>query len=141
MWGLRMKGLTQAEIGRKMEITRQAVNKTLNAIDSKVSRAMLEAAQLNRVEVRRLDSVSGFLSGRSSVFGMDVLITFSQNNGIQLWYKGEGGCSECERSESCRQKLIAEANERGITLPANVETVEPSKIADILFEKMLGEFQ
>jgi transcriptional regulator with XRE-family HTH domain len=87
-WGLRRSGLTQADISRKMEVTRQTVNKTFIAIDSRVSKALLEAAQINRVEISRLDQEKGFLIGRSPSFGMDVLITFSERNGIQIWYKG-----------------------------------------------------
>src|SRR3990170_7673178 len=94
-WSLRLSGLTQAEISRKMDVTRQTVNKTFNAVDSRVSKALLEAAQVNRIETSRLDPEKGFLIGRSPSLGMDVLITFSERNGIQIWYNGESGCSEC----------------------------------------------
>ena len=60
-WGLRRSGLTQAEISREMDVTRQTVNKTFNAVDSRVSRALLEDAQVNRVEISRVDLVKGFL--------------------------------------------------------------------------------
>ena len=122
-----------------MEVTRQTVNKAFNAIDSRVSKAMLEAAQVNKVQISRVDPTKGFLLGYSPMLGMDVLITFSERNGIQLWYKGEGGCSECNQLKSCRQKLLIEAQDRGITLPIKAEKMEPSKLSEILFKKIVEE--
>jgi len=136
-WRLRFNGLTQAEISREMGITRQTVNKTLSAVDSKVHKALLEAAQLNRITINRVDSEKGFLLGRSPTLGTDVLITFSDANGMQVWYKGEGRCSECDWRESCKQKLLTEAEVRGISLPENVEAMHPSKLADCLFKKIV----
>jgi len=53
-------------------VIRQTVNKTLNAIDSRVTKALLEAAQVNRVEISRVDPEKGFLLGRSPSLGMDA---------------------------------------------------------------------
>jgi len=138
-WSLRRSGLTQADISREMEVTRQTVNKTLNAIDSRVSKALLEAAQVNRVEISQVNPEKGFLLGRSPSLGMDTLVTFSERNGIQVWYRGEGGCSECSWRRSCKQKLLIEAEDRGIQLPEEAEDMEPSKLADTLFNKIMEE--
>jgi transcriptional regulator with XRE-family HTH domain len=138
-WGLRRSGLTQADISREMEVTRQTVNKTFNAVDSRVSKALLEAAQVNRVEISRVDPQKGFLLGRSPSLGMDVLVTFSERNGILVWYRGEGGCSECSWRRSCKQKLLIEAEDKGIPLPADAEEMEPSQLAETLFTKIMEE--
>ena len=136
-WRLRFDGLTQAEISREMGVTRQTVNKAFSVIDSKVAKALLEAAQLNRVEISRLDMEKGFLLGRSQVFGLESLITFSDENGIQLWYKGEGRCSECGAVDSCREKMLIEAKVRGINPPEDSETMNPTTLADLLFKKIM----
>ena len=138
-WGLRRSGLTEADISREMDVTRQTVNKTFNVIDSRVSRALLEAAQVNKLEISRVDPEQGFLLGRSPSLGIDVLVTFSDRNGVLVWYRGEGGCSECSWSRSCKQKLLIEAEDRGIPLPGKVEEMEPSKMADALFKKIMEE--
>ena len=138
-WGLRRSGLTKAEISREMDVTRQTVNKTFNAIDSRVSKALLDAARVNRVEISRVDMEKGFLLGRSPSLGLDVLVTFSERNGIQIWYRGEGGCSACSWRDSCKQKLVIEAEDRGIPLPADAEDTEPSKLSELLFEKIMEE--
>ena len=131
--------MTQAEISREMNVTRQTVNKAFNAVDSRVSRALLEAAQINRIEINRVDTEKGFLLGRSPSLGMEALVTFSERNGIQVWYRGEGDCSDCSWLSSCKQKLLIEAEERGIQLPEEVEDVEPSKLAEALFKKIMEE--
>lgn len=138
-WRLRFDGLTQSEISRKMGVTRQTVNKVINVIDSKVTRALLEAAQLNRIEVSRVDPEKGFLLGRSPSLGVDVLITLSDENGILAWYKGEGRCSECDWIDSCKEKLLIEAKARSIRLPGAVKKIRPSKLADLLFKKIMEE--
>ena len=122
-----------------MDVTRQTVNKTFNAVDSRVSKALLEAAQVNRVEISRMDPVKGFLLGRSSSLGMDVLVTFSDRNGILVWYRGEGGCPECSWLNSCKQNLLMEAEDRDIPLPEDAENIEPSKLAEKLFKKIMEE--
>jgi transcriptional regulator len=138
-WSLRRSGLTQAEISRKMKVTRQTVNKVFDAINSRVYKALLEAAQVNRIEVSRIDPKKGFLMGRSPSIETDVLITFSDRNGIQMWYKEENSCSECNERNSCKQTLLIEAKDRGIELPEKAENMEPSELADILFKKILEE--
>ena len=138
-WRLRFDGLTQAEISREMDVSRQTVNKTLNVIDSKVTKALLEAAQLNRITISRVDRERGFLLGHSSTLGMATLITFSDMNGIQIWYKGEGGCPECEWLDSCKKKLLTEAKAREIPLPKKAENMQPSKLADLLFKKIMED--
>jgi hypothetical protein len=139
-WGLRRSGSTQAEISRKMGVVRQTVNKTFNAIDSSVSKALLEAAHINRIEISRVDTEKGFLLGRSPSLGMDALVTFSERNGIQVWYRGEGDCLECSWLSSCKQKLLIEAEERGVQLPEETEDIEPSKLAETLFKKIMEEY-
>jgi len=136
-WSLRRQGLTQAEVSRKIGVTPQTTNKTFNAIDSKISRALTDAAQLNRLDIRRIDLRNGFLLAYSPTWKTDVLVTFSVANGIQVWYKGEGDCSECTNLESCRQTLIRESEERGISLPRDKSRINASHLADNLFRAIM----
>jgi hypothetical protein len=139
LWRLRFDGHSQSEISRKTGVTRQTINKAFGVINSKVTKALLEGAKFNRIEISHLDMERGFLLGRSMKFGLDAIITFSDENGLQTWYKGEGNCSNCETIESCRKSLIKEAEIRHINIPLNSEIEQPSQIADILFEKIMEE--
>jgi len=136
-WGLRRQGLTQAEVSRKIGVTPQTTSKTFNAIDTKISRALTDAAQLNRLDIRRIDLRNGFLLAYSPTWRTDVLVTFSEANGIQVWYKGEGDCSDCTKLENCRQTLIRESEERGIPLPRDRGRLNASHLADNLFKAIM----
>ncbi len=137
LWRLRFDGHSQSEISRKTGVTRQTINKAFGAINTKVTKALLEGAKFNRIEITRLEMEKGYLLGRSKQFGLDALITFSDENGLQIWYKGEGNCSTCTSSASCKEALIKEAEIRGIQIPLNPDNEVPSRIADILFEKIV----
>ena len=138
-WSLRRQGLTQAEVSRKVGVTPQTTNKTFNAIDAKIYRALTDTAQLHRLDIRRIGLEEGFLLGYSPTWKTDALVTFSVANGVQVWYKGEGDCSECTKLESCRQTLIKESEERGISLPRDKAKTSPSQLADNLFKVILEE--
>jgi transcriptional regulator len=45
-WNLRRQGLTQAEVSQKIGVTPQTINKTFNAIDKNMSRALTDAPGL-----------------------------------------------------------------------------------------------
>jgi transcriptional regulator len=139
IWRLRFDGNSQSEISRRTGVTRQTVNKTLGVIDSKVTRALLEAAKVNRIDVRRLEMEGGFLLGHSNAFDLDAMVTYSDENGIQVWYRGEGDCGTCDEYASCKSALLREADVRGIELPEDVDALEPSRLADIIFEGLTGE--
>jgi hypothetical protein len=102
-----------------------------------MSRALTDAAQLHRLDIHKIDLRNGFLSGYSPTWRTAVLVTFSVANGIQVWYKGEGDCSDCTNIESCRQTLIRESEERGIPLPRDKGRTNPSHLADNLFKAIL----
>ena len=109
VWRFRYDGLNQSEISRELDVTRQTINKLFNTINTKISKALYEAAQINKIEVRKIDFDKGFLIGYSHSVGLDAFITFSDENGIQIWYKGEGDCSSCQIVDDCRKKLVSEA--------------------------------
>ena len=118
-------------------MTPQTVNKAFNSIDAKISKALSEAANMNRLEVRRMDTKQGYLLGYSFALNKEALVTFSSRNGVQVWYRGEGGCENCGWQRSCREVLLGEAAERRIKLPERSREMEPSQLADYLFEKIL----
>ena len=139
IWSLFKKGLSQSDIANKFRISRQTVNKTLTTIRAKLSKALMEAARINRIEVRRIDPLKGILVGYSPDLNSEVVITFSAKNGIQVWYKHEGNCENCRMKEECMKILLSEAEERGIKLSEEDRSKKPSELAKILFSKILSE--
>jgi transcriptional regulator len=139
IWDLKRRGFLEAGIARELDISRQTVHKAADVADSKVSQALMETAELNKIKVRAVDSAIGILSGFSSEFKTPVIITFSARNGVQVWYKHEGDCKNCGHLENCRKTLLAEIGERNIQPPENLGSISPSKIAELLFQKITGE--
>jgi transcriptional regulator len=139
IWDLKRKGLLEAGIARRLEVSRQTVHKAADVADSKVSQALMETAKLNKIKVEAVNPVIGILSGFSSEFKTPAIITFSAKNGVQVWYRHEGDCVNCDHLENCRKTLLAEMEERNIQSPDNFESISPSKIAELLFQKITGE--
>jgi len=139
IWDLKRRGSFEAGIARELDISRQTVHKAADVADSKVSQALMETAKLDKIKVETVDPAIGILSGFSSEFKTPAIITFSARNGVQVWYKHEGDCANCDHLENCKRTLLAEMEERNFQPPANLESISPTKIAEILFEKITGE--
>jgi hypothetical protein len=139
IWDMKRRGFLEAGIARELDISRQTVHKAADVADSKVSQALMETAKLNKIKVRAVDSAIGILSGFSSEFKTPVIITFSARNGVQVWHKHEGDCKNCDHLENCMKTLLAEIGERNIQPPENLGSISPSKIAELLFQKITGE--
>jgi len=139
IWNLKSKGLLQASIARRLDVTRQTVHKALNIANSKVSKALQETAKLNKIKVRTVDPTNGILVGYSPEFNTTAMITFSARNGVQIWYRHEGDCENCDQLQVCRTMLLAEAEDRKIQLPENKDSMLPSELAETLFSKIIGE--
>ncbi len=138
LWALRRSGLSEGRIADRLHISRQAVNKALTTIDAKVSRALTEAATINRLEITTIDSEKGILTGYSRDLKTRVIVTFSPKNGVQVWYKHQGDCNDCARLEECMRILLSEAEERGIQLSEDERLYPPSRLAEVMFERLMG---
>ena len=137
IWSLRRKRLNQSEIGRCLGITRQAVHKALGVINSKVERALTEAAETNRLEVRSIDLVEGIMEAYSPAYRIPVVVSLSRANGLKVWHLYEGDCASCGYERSCRRILLAEAEERGVELTGGDRKIPPTHLALKIFSRYL----
>jgi hypothetical protein len=139
IWGLKSSGLPEADIARKLQVTRQTVHKAVSTANSRVCESLEEAAKLNKIKVETINAAKGFLVGYSSHFKTRAFVTFSAKNGVQVWYKHEGNCEKCDRLQTCRDMLLAEAYERKFLVTEDTNQILPSKLADALFSRIAGE--
>jgi hypothetical protein len=137
IWSLRRNRLSQSEIGRRLGITRQAVHKALGVINLKVERALTEAAETNRLEVRSLDLVEGIMEAYSPAYRIPVVVSLSRANGLKVWHLYEGDCASCAYERSCRRMLLAEAEERGVELTGGDRKIPPTHLALKIFSRYL----
>lgn len=132
-------GISQSEIARRLGITRQAVGQLAHSIPVKVTTALTDAAALNRVEPRLIDSNRGVLVGWSNEFRTETVITLNPKVGLRMWYKHDlGHCRICPDSKKCRSLLLEHAREFGVSLARYEKDLEPSELSGIVFSRLLG---
>ncbi len=139
MWDLKSRGLQEANIARKLGVTRQTVHGALDIANLKIGEALEETAKINKIETQKIDPDKGFLLGYSSHFKTQAFITFSAKNGVQVWYKHEGDCEKCSQLQTCRDALLSEAKDRNFLLLDDTSKILPSKLAEALIAKITGE--
>jgi hypothetical protein len=139
IWDLKNHGLQEAHIARKLNVTRQTIHKALDTANLKIGEALQETARINKIETKKIDPDKGYLLGYSSHFKTQAFITFSAKNGVQVWYKHEGDCKKCSRINECRNALLQEAKDRNFLILDDTTKLLPSKLADALFAKIVGE--
>jgi hypothetical protein len=136
IWEYKRTGLREASIARELQVSRQTVHKAVNIAQLKIAESLEETARINRIKIKTVDPMKGYLLGYSPHFKTKTLITFSTKNGVQVWYKHEGDCKNCDQLKECKEALIAEAKERNISLP---EDCLPSDYAEKLFAAITGD--
>jgi len=137
IWSLRFKGLSKAEVGRRLGITRQAVYDAEKYTLEKVEAALLHVAEASRIEVRYIDPTKGILHGYDPATESRVIVTFSARNGVQTWHYEQPDCGSCTWVESCKQRLLNEAEEREIMLSTEERVLPPSSLAHVIFSKAI----
>jgi hypothetical protein len=141
IWDLKSNGIPEATIARRLYVTRQTVHKALKTANSKVCESLEEAAKINKIAVKSKDPAKGFLVGYSPHFKTKAIVTFSAKNGIQIWYKHEGDCKNCEQLQTCTDTLLQEARDRNIPLSDQSSSMVPSEFAKNLFSRITGEIE
>lgn len=139
IWDLKSTGLPEVGVARKLKVTRQTVHKALDIANLKIAKSLEETAKINKIKIETVNPANGVLLGYSIHFQTKALITFSAKNGVQVWYKHEGDCKNCEQLHTCKETLLAEAKERNIPISEDMNSMLPSEFSEILFSKLAGE--
>ena len=137
IWSLRLRGISKAETGRILGITRQAVYDAENIMLEKVELALTHSAQSNKIEPQHIDATKGILLGYSHQTQQRVIITFSSRNGVQTWHYQQPDCSMCKMVSSCRKRLIEEAADRDFELSEAEKQLPPSELAQMIFKSLI----
>ena len=137
IWGMLLKDHSKAEIGRRLGVTRQAIHEAESIVLGKVEQALSQAAESGMIEARYIDPRKGILLGLNPSTGRRVIITFSTRNGVQTWHYEEPNCATCNWTERCRGRLLDEAEERDVQLSPEEKRLPPSRLAHIIFSKVI----
>ena len=136
IWSLRRNGLKQVDIADRLGITRQAISKSIDAIDEKIQLTMNEFATLKQIEPRYMSTVEGIMIGRSTRFDVDTVVTLSETSNLQVWYSHTADCDTCKSYNFCRSFLMSEAKKRNVALSKDEKKMQPAQIAKILFTRL-----
>ena len=138
IWGLMRDGLTQSEIARKLNITRQTVHQLVGTIPEKMAAALNDAAALNNVDPIQLDVNKGILFGWSREFKTEAVIAMNRE-GLRVWYKHDlGKCEICPDRRTCKSTLLKNAEDLGVSLTSQERRLPPLALSNVVFLRALG---
>jgi hypothetical protein len=139
IWGLMRDGVSQSEIARRLHISRQAVNQLAQTIPLRITEALNDAAKLNEVKPRIINSAQGILFGYSREFQTNVLIAVHPETGLRVWYQHNlGRCKICPNKKKCKSTLMKTIDVLNVSLTSKEKALDPSKLASLAFSKVLG---
>jgi hypothetical protein len=141
IWELNRRGESRAEIGQRFNFTRQAVYDALKVSLGKVENALRHTAEASSIEIIRVDPTNGILLGVMPLDSRKVIITFSKKHGVQTWHFEEPDCDKCKYIKRCAERLLDEADERSIEIGIDQKSLPPSKLAHLIFSKLLPELR
>jgi hypothetical protein len=129
-------------IASKLDTTRQFVNQTKLAAEAKLTATLLDVAQANHLQVRKLYPREGLLLGFHPGLGRRTILTYSTNHGIKIWYwydRPEEVTDE-EFLMQTRTYLLDLAKERGIEIKG-MDRMHPAKLAHLIFSELIPELK
>lgn len=139
IWAFNRDDLTGREIAQRKKVSPAFVSKTLKRTNNLIKDLLENSARTNKIKIELLSEKLGFARGMSHVFNVKAYITFSPENGVQIWYDHKGDCGSCEEFAECRAGLIQEFKERNIRIPHS--KLRPTDLSELLMKKieeMLG---
>jgi hypothetical protein len=142
VWRLISQGLSVSKIASKLKTTRQYVNQTRLTAEAKLSTTLLGVAQVNDLQVTKLDAKNGILLGYHPALKKKAVVTYSSNFGLKIWYWHENPEEVTDQTflNQTRQYLLDIAKERGIEVD-QAECIHPAKLAHIVFSRLIPELK
>jgi hypothetical protein len=142
IWALLGTGLTVTSIAEKLKTTRQYVNQTRLTTQTKLATTLLEVAQINNLQVTKLNPQQAILLGYQPELKKQAILTYTTTHGLKMWYwhNNPEEITDTTYLNQTRQYLIDIAKERGIEIP-DADKIHPAKLAHIIFCKLLPELQ
>ncbi|MGD0804429.1 MAG: hypothetical protein ABSA11_10200 [Candidatus Bathyarchaeia archaeon] len=139
IWDMNRRDEPRSKIGERFGFTRQAVYDALKISMVKVDAALRQTADASSIEIIRVDTKNGILLGQMPIDSSKVIITFSRKHGIQTWHFEEPNCGDCRYAKRCTERLIDEAKERDVEISLEQRAFSPSKLAHIIFSRLIPE--
>jgi hypothetical protein len=142
IWLLLVKGLSVSNIADKLKTTRQYVNQTRLTTEAKLSKTLLEVAQVNDLQVTRLYPKQAILLGYHPALKKKAILTYTTSHGLKVWYWHDNPEEVTDPAflNQTRQYLLEIAKERGIEIEG-AEQIHPAKLAHMIFVQLIPELK
>ena len=142
IWALLGTGLTVTKIAEKLKTTRQYVNQTRLTAQTKLATTLLEVAEVNNLQVTKLNPQQAILLGYQPELKKQAILTYTTTHGLKMWYwhNNPDEITDTTYLNQTRQYLIDIAKERGLEIP-DADKIHPAKLAHLVFCKLIPELQ
>ena len=143
VWSLTSAGTSISAIADKLKTSRQYVNQTRLAAEAKISKALLEVAQVNELQIRRLNPKGAILLGYHPTLKRKAIVTYTTHHGMKVWYWHDNPEQETLNGDflkQTREYLLDVAKERGIEVKDATE-MHPAKLANLIFSELIPELK
>jgi hypothetical protein len=142
VWSLISKGFSVSNIADKLSTTRQYVNQTRLTAEAKLATTLLEVANVNDLQVKRLYPKQAILLGYHPALKRKAIITYTTSHGLKVWYWHDNPEEVTDTAflNQTRQYLIDIAKERGVQI-GDAEKIHPAKLAHVIFSQLIPELK
>jgi hypothetical protein len=143
VWSLTASGTSIAAIAEKLHASRQYINQTKLAAEAKISKALLDVAQVNELQVIRINSKGAILLGYHPTLKRKAIVTYTTRHGMKVWYwhdKPEEEPLSEDFQRQTREYLMDVAQERGVEVQG-AEKMHPAKLAQAIFSELVPELK
>ena len=132
-------GLSPLQIAEKLRTSRQYVHQVTLAAEAKIGKTLMEVAQASHLQVKRMDGSNGVLLAFDPALRSDVIITYTNRNGVRIWhwYDRIEDIKDQSYVEEVREYLLNETLERGIKLTSEEMRLHPAKLAQLIFSRLI----
>lgn len=140
VWSLTSKGLSVAKVADRLKTSRQYVNQTRQTAEAKLSKALMEVARINDLQVTQLHPQEALLIGYHPVLKRKAVVTYTTKRGVKVWYWHDNPEEETDEEflKQTREYLLDLAKERDLEIE-NATTIHPAKLARIVFRELVPE--
>ena len=143
VWSLASKGTSIIAIAEKLKTSRQYVNQTRLAAEAKISKALLDVAQVNELQVIKLKPNEAILLGYHPSLKRKAIVTYTTKHGMKVWYWHDNPEEEHLNEnflKQTRQYLLDIAAERGVEVQG-AEKLHSAKLAQAIFSELIPDLK
>lgn len=143
VWSLLSRGFSVSHVAERLKTSRQFVNQTRQMAEAKLSKSLMDVAQVNNLQIKGFYPEKAMLLGYHPALGREAIVTYTTNHGIKVWYWHDNPEEVTDEGflRKTREYLLDIAQERGIELTEEEKEVHPGRLAHIIFSKLIPELR